>query len=119
MNSEEFNQHVQKVFDRTSKVLLKKTDEYATNDNVFHVFDNATGLSLHNVNTSVAWEMAIKHLQSIKDILRNVEYKNFEKLNEALIDEKFGDFINYLILIEGMLKQKINNQSTHFIGINK
>lgn len=111
MNREEFNKHVERVFDRTSKVLLKKGDEYANEDNAFHVFDNAVNLSLHNVNTSVAWEMAVKHLQSIKDILREVEYNNFEKITEALVDEKIGDFINYLILIEGMLKEKIQKHS--------
>ena len=107
MNREEFGHFVEYAFERSKKVLIKKGDEYARDENAFHVFQNATGISLHNVDTSVAWEMAVKHLQSIKDILREVEYNNLSKLSEHILDEKFGDAINYFVLIEGMLREKI------------
>lgn len=117
MTRSEFNQHVEGVFARTSKVLLKKGNEYSTEENVFHNFESAVGLSLHNGSTSVAWEFVVKHLQSIKDILREVEYKNYDKLTTELIDEKFGDAENYFILIEGMLKQLIAaNKNKKSIG---
>lgn len=107
MNRKEFNVHVSEVFDRASQVLIKKNNEYANEVNVFHNFDNATGISLHKENTSVAWEFLVKHLQSIKDILGEIEIKNLKRINQALIDEKFADAINYLILIEAMIKEKI------------
>jgi hypothetical protein len=109
MNRQEFNEHVKQVFDRTEKVLVKKGAEYSTNENVFHNFDAGTGISLHKTNTAVAWEYCSKHLQSIKDIIQEIEDGNLSRLKAEIIDEKFGDAINYFILIEGMLKQKIKN----------
>lgn len=110
MTRENFNKHVEEVFTRTSNVLIKKGKEYANNDEVFHNFNNSTGISLHNENTSVAWEFMTKHLQSIKDILSELENTCLTpRFTKEVIDEKFGDTINYLILIEGMLKEKLGN----------
>jgi hypothetical protein len=112
MNRTEFNKVVEAVFDRTRIVLVKKGDEYSSVTDVFHNFNNSTGISLHDTNTAVAWEFLVKHLQSIKDIITKIETTALlpEKIySEHLIDEKFGDAINYLILIEGMLKEKLEN----------
>jgi hypothetical protein len=32
-------------------------------------------------------------------------------LNNAMIDEKFGDVINYMILLEAMLKERIEQEN--------
>ena len=110
MQRTKFNEHVQVVFDRSVRVLVKKNDEYANADEVFHNFNNAVGISLHNSNVAVAWEFVVKHLQSVKDLVTEIEEDN--ELNaltipQAYLDEKFGDVINYFILIEGMIKEKI------------
>lgn len=111
MNREKFNLHVEEVIDRTKKILLKKGEEYAKTEDVFHNFNKATGISLQNTNVAVGWEFCVKHLQSIKDIITDIEETgNIEKLNFNLIDEKFGDAINYFILLEGMIKEKIKNK---------
>lgn len=111
MTRENFNKHVEAVFKRTEQVLVKKGSEYANDKEVFHNFNNSTGISLHNENTSVAWEFMTKHLQSIKDILSEVENTCLTpRFTKEMIDEKFGDTINYLILIEGMLREKLENK---------
>ena len=107
MNREKFNLHVEEVMERTKKILLKKGEEYAKTEDVFHNFNNATGISLHESNTAVAWEFLVKHLQSIKDIITTHEETCLELPKQELIEEKFGDAINYLILIEGMFKEKL------------
>lgn len=112
MNRQEFNKHVEHVFERTANVLLKKGNEYSKVENVFHNFENATGISLHDEPTSVAWEFLVKHLQSIKDMLIELEATCLKpKFNEEVVEEKFGDAINYLILIEGMLMQKLKENA--------
>ena len=106
MTVEKFEEHLEDVFSRTRKVLLQKRNEYAGDKDVFNNFNNATGISLHKTNTSVGWEYCVKHLQSIKDLIQEVENGNRNNLTTSRINEKFGDVINYFILLEGMLKEK-------------
>lgn len=106
MNTQEFNKHFDAVVERSRNVLINKRNEYANNQSVFNNFDQATGLSFHETNVSVAWEYAVKHLQSLKDIIKKVESNIDQSITPELINEKMGDIINYMILIEGMLKER-------------
>ena len=52
--------------------------------------------------------MMVKHLVSIKDLLDMCEVRSFtNNVTQELIEEKFGDAINYLILLEGMVTEKL------------
>lgn len=85
-------------------VLAKKNSEYASDDDVFKAFVLSTSFSLHKTPQATAWEFMVKHLQSIHQIVS--DYETSGKLpNEAQLEEKIGDAINYLILIEGMFKE--------------
>ena len=55
--------------------------------------------------------MMLKHEVSVLDL---VEWSESEptRITEELIDEKIGDNINYLILLEGMLKHRIKKPQT-------
>jgi hypothetical protein len=115
MDRPTFDQIVGKRLDLIKKVLVSKGKEYSTETDVFHNFRAAAGVSFHNAPEKVAWEFMTKHLQSIKDILNHVEIGGFNGYpSEALVEEKIGDAVNYLILIEGMLKERIKyeNKST-------
>ena len=90
-------------------VLQNKNEEYAGQDDVFKAFTEALPLSFHDTKQAVAWEFMVKHLQSIKLIIEEKAKKN--KLpDEKLLEEKIGDAINYLILIEGMFKEDMAPQ---------
>ena len=102
MTREEFNKRVEKRIDLVRQSLLTKHKEYANDDNVFRNFDEAAGgFSLHSTSAEVLWSYMTKHLVSIKDIV--AENKSADP---AVISEKIGDVINYLILLEAMLNQK-------------
>lgn len=102
MTREEFNKRVEKRIDLVRQSLLTKHKEYANDDNVFRNFDEAAGgFSLHSTSAEVLWSYMTKHLVSIKDIV--AENKGADS---AVISEKIGDVINYLILLEAMLNQK-------------
>lgn len=102
MTREEFSKRVEKRIDLVRQTLLTKHKEYAKDDNVFRNFDEAAGgLSLHSTSAEVLWSYMTKHLVSIKDIVSdNVPVDN------AVVSEKIGDVINYLILLEAMLNEK-------------
>jgi len=97
---------VQRRLDLIQKVLQAKGTEYGADKSAFHNFDESTGISLHDKNTSAAWEMCVKHLTSIKDIITDYEKHNILP-TIPLLEEKIGDAINYFILIEGMFKEQI------------
>ena len=98
MNKTEFNKLVDKRKELIESVLQKKGAEYAADANVFHNFEEGAKMSFHSNREMVAWEYMIKHLQSIKDMI-----SNNTPYSEHVIREKFGDAINYLILMEAMM----------------
>ena len=109
MNDKDFSNVVEKRIRLITHTLIAKNKEYANTDEVFHNFKQAVGISFTNSPEKVAWEMMVKHLQSIKDIIEHVSVDGANgHPNEPIVEEKIGDAINYLILIEGMLKERIS-----------
>ena len=102
MKREEFTNRVEKRIDLIRQTLLNKHKEYAKDDNVFRNFDEAAGgLSLHGSSAEVLWSYMTKHLVSIKDVVADNK-----PVDPAVVSEKIGDVINYLILLEAMLNQQ-------------
>ena len=105
MKRKEFNEDiVNNAILRSKTVLAHKNDEYAGEEEVFANFKEGLGLSFHNIPEKYTWELLCKHLQSIKDIISNIE--NNKLPTKELLDEKFTDAHNYLYLLEGMIKER-------------
>lgn len=108
MNRKDFNAHVEQCFERSRNVMVKKGAEYSGDEEVFHNFNNSVGISLHSTNVAVCWEFLVKHLQSVKDMVTSFEAGyGLGKIDQHLLDEKFGDIHNYLLLMEGMIKEHL------------
>lgn len=108
MTSKEFDAILSRRFDLTKKVLAKKRQEYANPMNTvfedrFHNFGRAAAI-MRTTKEQALIGMFSKHLVSILDI---VERFGYDKPSEEMVEEKIGDAINYLILLEGMLKEGI------------
>jgi len=95
---------VQRRIQLIKDVLETKNSEYADKDDVFKAFTESLPLSFHDTKQAVAWEFMVKHLQSIKMIIE-AKSKTGKIPDEKMLEEKIGDAINYLILIEGMFKE--------------
>lgn len=108
MTNKEFDAILTRRFELTKKVLAKKKQEYANQFNTlvedrFHNFTRAAAI-MRTTKEQALIGMFSKHLVSILDI---VERFHIEKPSEEMVEEKIGDAINYLILLEGMLKEGI------------
>lgn len=108
MNLSEFQKHQEELFNSLLETCRRKQAEYAANGNAFHNFENATGISLHNERESTAWEFAVKHLQSVRDIIELIEKGGLP--TQAMVDEKIGDIIVYMTLIHGMMTDRIQTE---------
>lgn len=109
MNRKEFNIYLEHVLARTKDVLGAKGDEYSYNGGAFENFEEGVGLGFSNSREAVAWGYAVKHIQSVLAMLSKVEVGDSTHLSDKLIEEKCGDVINYMILIEAMLKERVDN----------
>jgi hypothetical protein len=98
-----FKELLETRFTKTRKVYSKKMNEYANDLDVFLSFKKGVGFSFQNTPEGVAWEYACKHFESIKTIISKLPD---EIPSDELVDEKIGDAINYLIILEGLIKER-------------
>ena len=103
MKLNKFKELLETRFTKTRKVYSKKMNEYANDLDVFLSFKKGVGFSFQNTPEGVAWEYACKHFESIKTIISKIPD---EIPSDELIDEKIGDAINYLIILEGLIKER-------------
>ena len=103
MKVEKFKELLETRFNKTRKVYSKKMNEYANDLDVFLSFKKGVGFSFQDTPEGVAWEYACKHFESIKNIIGKIPD---EIPSHELVDEKIGDAINYLIILEGLIKER-------------
>lgn len=97
------------VHDRTimiKRTLVEKGKEYRRNNDPLHNFRVAAKVN-NTTEEKALWGFAVKHYVSFLDILNDIERGLLPA--EEVVDEKIGDLINYLILCEASIKEKINN----------
>ena len=106
-NKMDFNDIVEHRIEQIRTVLTQKALEYATDQDRWHNFNRAAE-KLHITPEKALMGIKVKHTVSIDDLVEWAE-KCPEKLTVEVIDGKIGDEINYLILLEGLLKKRIKN----------
>ncbi|MGD1831013.1 MAG: hypothetical protein ACPKM1_15740 [Spirochaetaceae bacterium] len=99
MDDKTFNSLVHRRILQIQSTLTTKGKEYGQKDRL-HNFKVAARID--EVEPEVAaWGMAKKHLVSVMDMIEGRQIPT-----RSMIDEKVGDMINYLILIEALLNEK-------------
>ena len=96
-NLDQFDKVCNKRLEKIKSVLLAKGKEYAKDGDRYHNF-NVAARVLGSSREKALLGMMMKHYVSIIDIIDNPC-----AWSDEIIDEKIGDMINYLILLEGML----------------
>lgn len=109
MTARDFDDMLRTRLNKTLAVLKSKAAEYATDDDRLHNFKRAAkdfpsmeGIGTTPADTLVG--MMRKHWVSIADIVDR--HGCGESVSPALIDEKIGDAVNYLILLEAVLLER-------------
>ena len=96
MKNAEFDKILEARLWKIKDTLSSKAKEYATDGDRLHNFKASARLNGETVPEAL-WGMATKHLVSVLDMV-----KGRTAPTEAMVNEKVGDMINYLILLEAV-----------------
>ena len=97
MNGKEFDQCVKSRITKCLDTLCVKAKEYANNDDRLRSFWQAATIEKVSPYEALGGMLA-KHIISIYDMLPTAE-----RHSSAKWDEKIGDAINYLLLLDALL----------------
>lgn len=98
MTTSEFNKVVEAQLDRIRNVLVKKQAEYNLDADRLSVFKHGAGCS-EETPEQVLYGFMLKHIISVTDMINSEG-----TYSEELWNEKITDICNYLILLQGLLR---------------
>lgn len=105
MTAAEFNRLLEHRICKIRDTLSAKGAEYASTTERLHNFKaDVGGLDTHEPPSAVLWGCLRKHLQSVYDLL--VGFETTDSIPKpVLVDEKIGDSVVYLILLEALIAE--------------
>lgn len=106
MKTEEFNKIVLDRCEKTMATLTRKAAEYARGDRLSN-FKAAAGF-LQCTPERALMGMKIKHDVSIRDMVDDLQRGSICHIwSQEKWDEKIGDAVNYLILLEALVRERL------------
>lgn len=94
----EFNKVVEDQLARIQRVLVKKETEYSLGTDRMSVFKHGAGIT-EETPEQVLYGFMLKHIISVTDMVNSKA-----TYSEELWNEKITDICNYLILLQGLLR---------------
>jgi hypothetical protein len=107
MNSKDFKKYVDKRLKSCVDTLFQKSDEYSRTDDKHHNFKRAGAMNNESPEKALHG-MKAKHDVSLLDIIDDIE-KYGKYPNKKMLAEKIKDDINYLLLLESLILEHIDN----------
>ena len=111
MNVENFDKVVENRLKDIKRILGSKGKEYSSDTDRLYNFKRAAKMN-NTTPEKALWGMATKHLVSVVDIIHDID--DGKAVSIDMIEEKIGDMINYLILLEALLKEDMFDNDTGY-----
>lgn len=108
MTEDFFDRVVENTLDGCRETLVIKGKEYRRNNNPMHNFEVGARIE-DKTREEILHGMALKHHISIRDIREDITKGILP--NKKVVEEKFGDAINYLILEKASILDRIENSN--------
>ena len=105
MNSENFNKIVENRLEACKEILVNKNKEYSSETDRLHNFKVAARIDGITPEQAL-WGMYKKHLVSVMDL---VAFPG--DATPEILREKITDSINYHLLLEALLMERIGNDA--------
>lgn len=102
MKSIDFEKILTRRIEQVKSTLIHKRKEYATDEDILYNFRCGAKFIKDGTPEKALWSYATKHLSAIIGVV----YGDIQPTKE-IIDEKVGDMITYLFLLEATLMEKI------------
>lgn len=102
MTHEAFVALLEERIGKMRATLAAKSAEYSSGSDKLHNFKEAARLKNESPEEALVG-MLVKHWVSIMDIVNGIKWNKPVLIGQ--IDEKIGDAINYLVLLEALLKE--------------
>ena len=103
MNYHDFADTFEYRVDLCRRVLTGKNAEYARGSDKLHNFKEAALMEGESPEQALRG-MLLKHWQSLRDLCNDLDKGQFHPI--ALWDEKIGDALNYLFLLDALVKER-------------
>lgn len=103
MTPAQFDEILEARIIKTRTVLGAKAGEYASERDRLHNFKRSAGVT-GETPAQVCVGFFVKHLTSVLDIV-DAHARTGAAPAPAVVDEKFGDAVNYLVLLEAILAE--------------
>lgn len=107
MNQDKFFKFVDWRVKQIINTLIEKGEEYSKEDNKLHNFDVGAQMT-GKLREEVLLGFVLKHQISLLDIIEDLKEGKIPK--NYLVAEKLGDIINYYILLEASLQDRIQKE---------
>lgn len=107
MKSTDFEILLNARWKKSVKTLADKGNEYSSDVDRLHNF-KAAGRKRNMTPENALMGIKVKQDVSVDDIVKNLDKGILP--SRALMDEKIGDSINYLVLLEALIIERIENE---------
>lgn len=105
MKADQFNQIAENRIEHCRKTLLFKGEEYSRGGDRLHNFRSAAAIDNETPERAI-WGMMKKHIVSMRDMISDI-YQGIVP-TESMRDEKITDLINYALLLDGLLCERLD-----------
>jgi len=113
MTRKDFEKAFMDRISKSEETLISKAKEYAHSGDRLGNFKKAAALQSCCPERAL-WGMVSKHLVALSDFIDKLDAGESEDISEAMWDDKIGDSINYLILLEALLQERWFAESAAF-----
>lgn len=103
MTNEQFEKAFEARVDLCRRVLVSKNTEYARGQDKLHNFKEAAAMEGTSPEQALRG-MLLKHWQSLRDLCNDLDKNIIHPI--PLWDEKIGDGLNYLFLLDALVKER-------------
>lgn len=107
MTSETFEKVVERRIERVRRVLVEKGREYQRGPDRLSNFKNSAATLRSTPEDALLGQWA-KHVTSLVDLVQDL--REGKVASRVVWDEKIGDAVNYLFLLEGLTFDRLGDQ---------
>lgn len=108
MDNEKFKTVVQDRMQKTIDTLIAKASEYARGDRLSN-FKKIAAFRQKSPE-DVLFSLVAKHIAALDDFIQDIDRGQVQSLNRW--DEKIGDIIAYMVLLDAMVRERITSEQT-------